>query len=808
MRKLFSLVLVSGAFSFVHARELSYTQPAEQWVEALPVGNGRLGAMVFGGVASERLALNDATLWSGGPKDWNNPGAREILPQVRAAVNAGHYAEAERLCKKMQGPYTQNYLPLGDLKLEFGGLTAPTDYRRTLDLERAVATVTFREGGAVFRREIFSSFPDQVIVVRLTCDQPGRISLRAALSSLVRSASAAAGADTLALRGKAPAHSDPSYVKTAKEPIVYGEGPDAEGMTFDVRVRVLATGGKISCDGQTLDVNGADAVTLLIAAGTSFNGYNRSPGRDGRDASALVSATLMKAAEKNFAQLNARHEADYRHVFDRVKLDLGGAPELATRGTVERMAAFARGEADPDLPALLFDFGRYLLIASSRVGGQPANLQGLWNESMQPPWSSNYTININTQMNYWPAEVANLAECHEPLLAFVGELAVNGRVTAAVNYGAHGWVSHHNSDVWRQSAPVGNYGSGSPVWANYAMSAPWLCQHLWEHYAFGGDKNYLRETAWPLMRGAAEFCLDWLVDDGAGHLVTMPSASPELGFFAPDGTKGTVTKGATMDLEIIWDLFTNCLEATQVLGIEPQFAARVAAARAKLLPLKIGARGQLQEWADDFLEREVHHRHVSHLFGLHPGRQITRATPELFAAAKKTLEIRGDDGTGWSLGWKINFWARFRDGDHAYTMVKYLLRPVGAKIEGTNYAGGGGVYPNLFDAHPPFQIDGNFAFTAGLCEMLVQSHVGEVEVLPALPQAWPTGSVRGLRARGGFEIADLAWRAGRLQHVVVRASREGPCVIRYGDRTVTLQLKAGERVALDGKLARIAGFGG
>jgi alpha-L-fucosidase 2 len=801
------LVVAVLACAVLPARELRYLQPAEQWVEALPVGNGRLGAMVFGAVAVERIALNDNTLWSGGPKDWNNPGAKDVLPKVRAAVMAGRYAEAGKLCKQMQGPYTQNYLPLGDLKLEFAGVAAPTDYARTLDLGRALVTVTFREGGAEFRREIFSSFPDRVIVMRLTCDRPGRISFRAALTSLVRSASVAAGMDTLALRGKAPSHSDPSYVKTAKVPIIYDEGADAEGMTFDVRVRALATGGKVECTDQALTVTDADAVTLIIGSGTSFNGYDKSPGRAGRDASAEVAAVMSAAALRTHAELQQRHEADYRKLFDRVQLDLGPSA-MAGRPTEERLLAFAQGGADPELPALLFDFGRYLLIASSRAGGQPANLQGLWNESMRPPWSSNYTININTQMNYWPAEVANLAECHEPLLTFIGELAVNGRKTAAVNYGARGWVSHHNSDVWRQSAPVGNYGAGSPVWANYAMSAPWLCQHLWEHYAFGGDKKFLRETAWPLMKGAAEFCLDWLVDDGTGHLVTMPSTSPELGFITPDGTKGMVTKGATMDLEIIWDLFTNCLEATRVLGIEPEFAAQLTAARAKLLPLKVGARGQLQEWADDFMEQEVHHRHVSHLFGLHPGRQITRETPELYAAARKTLEIRGDDGTGWSLGWKINFWARFHDGDHAYTLIKYLLRPVGAKAQGTNYAGGGGVYPNLFDAHPPFQIDGNFGFTAGMCELLVQSHAGAVELLPALPPAWPAGRVRGLRARGGLTVMELAWREGALSRVVVRAEADGAWTLRAGEIAVKLELRKGEQAAFDAKLARITGFDG
>ncbi len=803
MMKIVSLILAAASLSTAMARELRYLAPAQKWVEALPVGNGRLGAMVFGAPVSERLALNDSTLWSGGPRDWNNPAAPAVLPQVRAAIFAGHYAEAEKLGKQMQGPYTQAYQPLGDLKLEFAGLTAPENYERTLDLERAVATVKFRDGGATFTREVFSSFPDQVIVVRLACSERGKISLGASLASQLRSESAAGGTDTLILRGKAPSHSEPSYVRNAKEPIRYDAGPDAEGMTFDLRVQALCEGGTVSCDGKTLTVAGADAVTLLISAGTSFNGYDKSPARAGRDPAVQAQAGLAAGKVRPFDELLARHTADYRALFGRVALDLGSAPEAAARPTEERLRRFAQGEADPELSALLFDYGRYLLIASSRRGGQPANLQGIWNDLMRPPWSSNFTININTQMNYWPAEVTNLAECHEPLLEFIGQLALNGRATAATNYGAHGWVSHHNSDIWRHTAPVGNYGDGNPVWANYAMSGPWLCQHLWEHYAFSGDRKFLRETAWPVMKGSAEFCLDWLVDDGAGRLVTTPSASPELGFLAPDGTKGTITKGSTMDLEIIWDLFTNCLETMAVLKIEPEFAQKIAAARAKLLPLKVGEGGRLQEWADDFKEQEVHHRHVSHLFGLHPGRQITPATPELFAAARRSLEIRGDDGTGWSLGWKINFWARFRDGDHAYTLVKYLLRPVGAKIEGTNYAGGGGVYPNLFDAHPPFQIDGNFAFTAGIAEMLVQSHTGELVLLPALPAVWPAGSVRGLRARGGFEITELAWAGGKLAGVTLRSTLGGECTVRSGERMVAIKTGPGESVKLDGSLARV-----
>jgi alpha-L-fucosidase 2 len=430
---------------------------------------------------------------------------------------------------------------------------------------------------------------------------------------------------------------------------------------------------------------------------------------------------------------------------------------------------------------------------------------------MRPPWSSNWTLNINTEMNYWPAEVANLAECHEPLLAFIEALAVNGRRTAEVNYGARGWVAHHNADIWAGTAPVGDFGGGDPKWANWPMSGAWLSTHLWEHYAFGRDVTFLRERAWPVMKAAAEFCLDWLIDDGKGHLVTAPSTSPELSFHTPDGREASVGMAATMDMSIIWELFSDSLEALRVLGIEPEFAARLEAARARLFPLKIGARGQLQEWSEDFMETEVHHRHPSHLFGVYPGRRVTAAAPELLTAARRALEIRGDDGTGWSLGWKINLWARFKDGDHAYVLVKNLLRPVHDDAR-TSYGPGGGVYPNLFDAHPPFQIDGNFAFTAGVSEMLVQSRLSivgagrpaaEIELLPALPSAWPNGSARGLRARGGFEVAELSWSGKALDKVTLLATMGGAVRVRYATGAVALTLRPGERVTLDARLKRI-----
>lgn len=745
---------------------LRYDKPAAEWVEALPIGNGRLGAMVFGKTADETIQFNEDTFWGGSPYNPENSQAKAALPQARQLVFEGKNDQAQKLIdEKMMAvpPYQAKYQPAGVLKLFFPGHEKFTSYRRQLDISTAVASVEYKVGDVSYKRRIISTPIDNCIVIELTADEPNSINFTAAFDAVQgkKDITAADGCITLQVYG-------------------VGHHKAVGDLRCYSRLKILTNDCDVKLDDNKFTVTNADSAVLLLASATNFVNYKDVTG----DPAAIVKKQLTAAAEKPFDQILTDHIKAHQQLFSRVSIDLDSTSD-SNLPTDKRIKAFTPAK-DPDLAELYFQFGRYLLISCSRPGCQPANLQGLWNDSIDPPWYSKYTVNINTEMNYWLAESTNLSECHEPLFAMIKDISQTGQKTASVNYGAGGWVCHHNTDLWRATGPI-----DGAFWGFWPSGGAWLCQHMWYHYEYTGDKKFL-ENAYPVMKGAAQFFVDTLVEHPKYKwLVTCPSVSPENAMF--DGV--SICAGPTMDIQIIRDLFNNCIAASQILNTDADFRKILLQKRDRLAPMQIGRAGQLQEWLEDIdlSVPEPDHRHVSHLYGLFPSSQINKNTPELFAAARKSLELRGDGGTGWSKAWKINFWSRLGDGDHACKMLASLIST--------------GTYPNMFDAHPPFQIDGNFGGTSGICEMLMQSYSrfennslgGEIILLPALPTAWPNGSVKGLRARGGFEI-DVEWKNGKLELARIKSLLGNPFKLSYADKSIESQTEEGRTYIYNDKL--------
>ena len=786
------------------AQTLHYDKPATYFEEALVIGNGTMGGIVYGGTQTDRISLNDITLWTGEPCNMNiySPEAHKTIPAIREALRQGDYQKADQLQREVQGHFSQNYQPLGQLAIEYLDTTeAVTGYRRWLDISNATAQTTYQRGAYRYTTEYFASNPDSGMVVRITTNNPKGIRARFSLSCKLRHSRSTQDDNTLVTDGYAGYASLPSYYE-ANEKFAYDAN---RGIHF--RTKVLVKGKNVRAEGESIVVDGAKEVTLYIVDATSFNGYDKDPVKEGKPYKALADTRLKHLASIPYPKLWHRHVKDYQSLYNRVKLSLGSGNDK--RPTDVQLREYIDESCfNPELEALYFQYGRYLLISCSRTPNVPANLQGLWNESILPPWSCNYTSNINVEENYWAAETAALPEMHQSLFSYMKELQGSGELTAKAYYGVdRGWCLAHNTDIWAMTCPVGLH-TGDPMWANWNMGGAWLSTHIWEHYSFSLDKDFLREY-YPVLKGAAEFCLGWLVStknmgvDGKEYLITAPSTSPENVFVTDKGYHGRTCYGGFADLAMIRECLFDAVQAADVLGVDPLFVAEAREALYRLQPYKIGKKGNLQEWFYDWEDEDSHHRHQSHLFGVYPGHQLedgVNTKEAIHRAAAKTLELKGDKTTGWSTGWRVNLYARLHDAKNAYHIYRKLLSYVSPDgYRGPDARRGGGTYPNLLDAHSPFQIDGNFGGCAGVVEMLMQSElaVGEgtaqasIELLPALPANWKDGEVSGLRARGGITVG-MAWQDGKVKKLSLTAQQ--PCVVTLlmnGERK-KVKLKRGE----------------